>query len=236
MAWPAPDNGRFTSRSGAGTTSSWPLVHRTSACRPSMRPGSALAITAMINGALPPIDTTAFRADRFSIDRKAASRARTIAVRVSLNGVGIPCRSPSTGTMPLTRRFRMSCRQDDQDAVTGWVGHQRREVGDIAFMSSNEKLTPSATPHAPRARNQAPPPMPRHRHQRPLGKGCAWALSVTLQTNFSQISCVMSSNARAVNPASCHSDSSLARGGNAAVDLCQGGSGYGQDRPGPASR
>ena len=33
----------------------------------SMGPGSALAITAMINGAPPPIDTTAFRADRFSI-------------------------------------------------------------------------------------------------------------------------------------------------------------------------
>ena len=33
----------------------------------SMGPGSALAITAMINGTAPPIDLTAFRADRFSI-------------------------------------------------------------------------------------------------------------------------------------------------------------------------
>ena len=33
----------------------------------SMGPGSALAITAMVGGTPPPIDTTAFRADRFSI-------------------------------------------------------------------------------------------------------------------------------------------------------------------------
>ena len=33
----------------------------------SMGPGSALAITAMVNGTAPPIDLTAFRADRFSI-------------------------------------------------------------------------------------------------------------------------------------------------------------------------
>ena len=57
---------------------------------------------------------------------------RTSADRVSFTGVAMPCRAPTTGTMPLIDRFPAPSGKMIEPHGRAGIGHQCCEIGNIA--------------------------------------------------------------------------------------------------------